>query len=390
MYDVGKYNCTLGIVISLSGTTLTALGLVIQKFSHVKNSKADDPVVYYKQPWWWFGFTIFLAGQIINVVAMPLAPQAMLSSLGAWALVFNAIFAWAILSERLYALELLAIGGIVMGVLMVILTTPVGKGFAPDGTMDEIAGPLFHARFLSITAALLSFLFCFRIVAAAHMPDLVPLCWTLAASIAGAYTVTCFKCISTSMLVWSTARPFDDSRYYAVVGVAVFLCVTQVHLLNMALNTGRANFIVPIAFAFNLISQIAVGEAAFHEMGRLTPSHAIIYAGGIVLMLLCVVLCVRAKMAGETLESEKYGAEKSETPRAPLLPEMPHAATLPARAMALFSFDEADPFFKGRSLSLLSSDSMNSTYDCEAFPESFYGVRNRTYTVSVSGPLALA
>jgi hypothetical protein len=316
----------------------------------------------------------------------------MLSSLGAWALIFNAVFAWATLSERLHLMEVLAIGGIIAGVVMVIATTPVGHGFAPDGSMDQIAGPLFQARFLMLSTAIISFLFCFRFTAGNKWPDLVPFCWTICSSIAGAYTVTLFKCVSTSMLDGSTAHPWCDVRFYAVIAVAIFLCISQIHLLNMALNLGRANFIVPIAFAFNLLSQIAIGEAAYHEMGVFLPLQALCYTGGIVLILCCVVLCVRAKMAAEALESEMFGTS-SEKEDSPLLPERPlsvtSAKTMPARNAYGFSFDETDPFLlRGRSMSL---DAPGATsMDCDAFPESFRGLRGRKYTVAFAGPLALA
>jgi len=204
----------LGVLICIAGTCLTALGLVFQKKSHSENAKCGDAIVYYRQPWWIFGFAVFLVGQIFNVVAMSMAPQAMLSCLGAWSLIFNAFFARAFLGETIHTHELAAMGGMLVGAIIVVCTTPIGEGLMNGMSgVDQIAGPLMRASFLLLSAGIASLLLLFQL-SIYRSPTHTPLFWTVCSSILSGYIVTLFRCISFLILDWRVTRPWLRARVY--------------------------------------------------------------------------------------------------------------------------------------------------------------------------------
>jgi len=386
----GPPQWVLGVAICIAGTCLTSLGLVLQKHSHSENAKSGGgAVVYYRQPCWLLGFTFFLAGQIVNVVAMAFAPQAMLSCLGAWSLIFNAIFARSILGEDLYLLDLLGMTGIVIGALIVIHTTPasahaVDKGLAGETAgLQEIAGPLFRAFFLLLSAGIALLLVLFHLVVEYRFPDLTPLFWTLCSAIASGYSVTLFKCISFLIIASEHVHPLEHWQCYVVVVVACLLCVAQLHMVNLALHSGRAMSVVPTLFALNMLAQIGICEAAYREMQGITGFEAAGFVSGIVLILVCVNAIVRMKIAMESEPSEDYIEDEPESNRSMESSEPEkrdkRSMSLPARTWSMDDFLDPLPAGRGRTCSL----------DSDAFTESFVG-RSRSYTISVTGPMGLA
>ncbi|CAE8596817.1 unnamed protein product, partial [Polarella glacialis] len=135
-------------------SALTALGLVLQKYSHTDNERCGKTRLYYKQPWWLMGLAIFGIGQAVNLIAMALTPQTMLSCLGALSLVFNAVFAWSILRETVRTSEILPMAGMILGALLVVASTPVAPSHR-HASAGEIIGGAMWQFFFVLTAALL-------------------------------------------------------------------------------------------------------------------------------------------------------------------------------------------------------------------------------------------
>jgi len=391
---------SLGVLICIMGTSLTSLGLVLQKHSQSQNAKLiGEKVVYYMQEYWLLGFAIFLAGQIINVAAMSLAPQAMTSCLGAFALIFNAFFAWAIHGERLLFLEICAMVGIVVGALVVIHSTPVSDKLALDAVgIDEIVGPLFRPFFLFLSAAITLSLLSFRFLIEHCSPDLAPLFWSLASATLSGYTVTFFRCISFLFLTMERTHPLSYWRCHTVALVACLLCMTQLYVVNTAIQSGRAVSVVPAIFAFSLLAQIGVGEAAYQEMHGITGVKAVLFASGIALILACVVAMVRMKIAepeSAELESEDGASVPLEnggmTPSTPFAEagEFSHSSSWPKSTKSDRLTVGFVDFGFTRSERLFTRAEGELTLDFETFTPHAHG-KKRTYTLSLAGPMGLA
>mmetsp|Transcript_63709 Transcript_63709/g.205302 ORF Transcript_63709/g.205302 Transcript_63709/m.205302 type:complete len:371 (+) Transcript_63709:84-1196(+) len=353
-----------GVLLCVLGTTLTALGLVLQKYSHIKNAKRGDALVYFRQPWWQGGFTVFLTGQLFNLAAMALAPQTVLSCLGVWSLVFNAAFAWIILGEQIQRSELLSMVGMIAGVVLVILSMPGMSSPSIHGGIQDILQPLVSPTLLEFTACMAALVAVLWLATLSCAPDLMPVFWALTSAISSGYTVTLFKCLA--VLALSVRPPWPSFQPYVVLGVALLLCVGQVHTLNLALNGGRAMTVVPASFAFSLMAQIVTAQAAFQELSELPgPRQATTFGGGLLLILVCIVALMRAKISVDEALKAEVQTPLVVHPRVEL---------------------ETSPLWR---LDVMERCQSFSSLDSQAFPESFEG-GERAYMVSVTGPMGIA
>jgi len=397
-----------GIVICVLATALTALGLVLIKYSHTLNaqiSKDEAKTVYYKQPWWLAGFAIFAVAQVINLISMSMAPQVMLSCLGATALIFNAVFAWLILDEALHLFEIGLVSGMLFSVIMVISTTPIINARPTAGTvLDEIVGPLFEISFLMLGAVIIAALALLQLTVhesamARRMPDLTPVTWTLCSAAASGFTVNLFKASSEFLMAWPETRPLTHWKCYVVLVSACGFGALQVHCLNCALNLGSAMMVVPLYFSLALLAQLGISEAIAVDIPQ-TPLQSVIWISGIVSILVFIFVFVRTKIAYE----EQPNAELDEVldrafqswPSSPtktgestgLLPASPEDKMEKLRQRWANTADhEANMGMSpssARSLTALDRGMSMSSYDCDAYQDSFMG-DERSYTVSVIG-----
>ena len=107
MGDTSKHQQLTGAVIELIGTTLSVVGLNLQKWSFL-NRETDDAgsvgngVVCcgLRLSWrWWVGFVVFAAGQVGEALALSYADQSLLTTLTSISLVTNALIAWRFFGE---------------------------------------------------------------------------------------------------------------------------------------------------------------------------------------------------------------------------------------------------------------------------------------------------
>mmetsp|Transcript_24585 Transcript_24585/g.38531 ORF Transcript_24585/g.38531 Transcript_24585/m.38531 type:complete len:399 (-) Transcript_24585:34-1230(-) len=375
-----------GVAVCTFATALTALGLVLQKYSHTLTALREEKVVYYKQPWWIAGFATFMIAQVINLISMSMAPQLIISCLGATALVFNALFAALILGEQLSLYEVAVMVGLLGSVVMVISSSPVGQEHAISN-INEIVGPLATVHFMGFAAFVLVVLFIGQVLLfCCSMGKHEAIYWTFFSAVFSGYTVTLFKAVSEMLVAWATVRPWADWYFYAIICCACIVAITQIHTLNLALNKGRAMTVVPAYFCLSMLAQLGVSEMVVWDV----PSETlplVIFCLGIFLILVFIILLARAKTASEELkvgedelafvsesvlgDAENKLTDKSVSVTTPLLPR--------SVSTDIFGRDSNSPLKR----SIRSCASL----DPEAFPESFEG--ERTYTVSMTGSLAL-
>jgi len=293
-----------GILVCIFATALTALGLVLQKLSHTRNEHSEKPIVYYRQPWWLIGLSIFLISQVLNLISMSMAPQVMLSCLGATALIFNTVFASLILGEELHGMEVGCMVGIACSVVMVIATTPViAATSAPELILHEIVDPLFEVHFIVMTGCLFALLVLMRCIPAdspmlADFPEYEAATWTMWSAVSSGFAVNFFKATSEITVNWHVTRPLHHWQCYFVLLGAIFFGICQIHYLNRALNVGRAMMVVPTYFSLGLLAQLGISEAIVLDIPT-TIGGRLVFACGVLSALVFIVLLVRSKIAYE-------------------------------------------------------------------------------------------
>jgi len=286
-----------GVFLCVVSAFLTAFGLVLQKYSHIQNAKGTERVVYYRQPAWLIGFVFFLVGQVINVWAMAMAPQIIISCLGAWSLIFNAAFARALLSEVVRAVQLVAMAGIIGGVILVIYRTPTSE-HVHEGTVNEIAAALVDPAFLALAAGLVGGLSVAWCAVTRFRPNYVAFYWAVVSAALSGYTVAVFKCVS--LLLALGRAPWGNWEFYAVLAAGAVLCPAQLHVLNLALRLGSAVVVVPTSFALGMLMQILTAHLAFKELrGFATWEEGAGFWLGVGIVLLATSVMARSKISAE-------------------------------------------------------------------------------------------
>lgn len=326
----------MGAFICLFGSTLTALGLVLQKYSH--NDLASEVQKYFLRKWWLLGFSIFMAAQIINMIAMAMTPQVVLSCLGSWTLVCNTILAHVILKESISRMQTVGVAGLVVATAMVLYNAPQPstEKEAHIVTANEMA-----ARFLSPGFELLTAFFCglgcimlilvkgvslatprmtcagsnttsghaIGTSASIAQKTLLPTSWAMAAAIAAGYTALLFKCIAV-VIAGAMQRPdfapppWYSWKMYVIVGVALTCAPTELHCLNLALQLGDAAFVVPTYLSLGMLAQLLTGAIFFNEFCDFqSASHALGFGFSVLLTLTFVILMAKSK-ANEDMEQD--------------------------------------------------------------------------------------
>lgn len=385
-----------GALICLFGSTLTALGLVLQKHSHTLSAKAEvQQGRYYLRKWWVCGFLVFISAQVINMVAMAMTPQVVLSCLGAWTLVCNAAFAHLILGESLTAAQRLAVLGLVLAMATVVYNAPrpppkaAVRRSGNDGDVAErLAGRFLSFEVEVLIAGTLMVVCLARSLAGigaprastpqdafdeaeayarsiAALPEgelppveeaprrvLAPLSWATLAAISAGYTALLFKCIAEIIAGGGLVAVYSWETY-AIAAVALSCAPTELHCLNLALQTGEAIFVIPMYLTLGMMAQLTTGAVFFQEFKNFNSrSHAIGFAAGVALTVTFVVAMAKAQDdkqdAGELTSSLLEAEEESpelDAPRPsrsfPIAPEGSQAVSVAGFGGAIEVLEQA-------------------------------------------------
>uniref|UniRef100_A0A7S2MVE8 Magnesium transporter n=1 Tax=Alexandrium andersonii TaxID=327968 RepID=A0A7S2MVE8_9DINO len=291
----------LGVLCCTAGSFFISLGLVLQKYSHLKDRGSGAGSSFYRKPWWILGFSVYIAGQVLNFVAMAWAPQAMLSALGASSLVFLGILGWIILGESMQPLEVCALACVVLGVIMVILAVPEAPGIH-NRSVHGVAGNLAEVDFIMAAVGFGAFITASWLSVVLVVPGLTAargMLWTLMTGVLAGYTFTLWKCVS--MLLIGTRHTLVHWQIYIIVAIASCMCVMQVHTLNIALALGSAKAVVPLTFSLGVLIQILNAQVAFEELSSMRRQA--LFWIGVFLVLVSMACIVQIQLSSEDEEA---------------------------------------------------------------------------------------
>mmetsp|Transcript_11454 Transcript_11454/g.40741 ORF Transcript_11454/g.40741 Transcript_11454/m.40741 type:complete len:402 (-) Transcript_11454:112-1317(-) len=385
----GKPDWLEGVLLCLVGSTFTGLGLVLIRYSLEKNASSSKPLVFHKQPWWILGVGIFFGGQLLNFVAMGMAPQVILSGLGVWSMVANAFFAKLIVDERLNLLGMMMMFCSCVGVVAVLIGTPSSTSHSFTGDLQTMREAFAGRMFLQTTAVLLTVLALVWAVARQRPRlNLGSLAWALSSAVVSGYTVMLFKCVSLLAIEPAPSKPspWTQPEAYCILAAAALAGFLQFSAMNLALNErdGEALVVFPVAYTLGMLIQILMGEVVFKELEAFKSARQLCFFwGGTIFLLLCIVLHMEAKLA--LIQNLLAEVEKEiEGGGIETLDDLPASPAWRRRAGMLQL---------GRQKSSDSDASLASMvsgpFDPHAYPESF-GEWNRFYTVSIMGPIGIA
>lgn len=335
----------LGACICLFGSTLTAVGIVLQKFSFVLAEAADvDYYVrsvpeseeqtshssrpYFTQKWWLIGFTLYTLAQIINMVSMAMTPQVVLSCLGSWTLVCNTVCAHLILGERVVKEQILAVCALVISTACVLFNAPRPSQAeeADKPSLEEMMMRFHSQEFVILTVLVVSLMAIARVLtivlqsgfkghsqtatsAELERPSdffsldeqsssiVIPASWALIAAAYAGYTALLFKCIAELIAGGPLVALFSQWQTYIVLSVALLCAPSELHCLNMALQSGSAVLVVPLYLSLGMLSQLCTGAVFFQEYRDFrSDNDVLLFAASVGMSLLSVVAMARAQV----------------------------------------------------------------------------------------------
>jgi len=120
----------IGLVAAISTSVLSALGIALQRKSHVDEEEkpADERTAYVTRPLWLLGFGMYLACQTFGAsIALGQLPTLILAPLGSVQLVFNAIFASMLSGDPFDQTDISATALVTAGAIIVTVAGYTGE-----------------------------------------------------------------------------------------------------------------------------------------------------------------------------------------------------------------------------------------------------------------------
>lgn len=310
----------IGIGIRLLGNTLSAVGLLLQKYAHKDGATAW----YFTSSTWLWGFGIFIVAHILCWVSLALSPQAVLACLTCWSTMVCLMLAPVFLRETLTVFKLLSVCIMFCGCALVIWGGPrVCTVLTVPMLVSQSQNMLF---LIQCCLALLYLLGCACVaVFSNERPRLSPLQYATVAAILGWYSVLCAKI--TSGLVFSSwhhqQNQFDQWEIWGILVTMIFLCVSSFHFLNMALSIGDVVYVVPIYEVMCICGQALVGGIFFQEFQHLDMYGHIAFWLGLscILVGIAFLSCRGPQTAFFQYPILSSTAGKSQDSKLPLSPE---------------------------------------------------------------------
>lgn len=278
------------IVLTLFGTTLSSVGLLIQKYSHSLLSAAEEDAEklhsahddnwktqqetpcqwYFLSSYWVLGMGVFMLGQVICWGASAFGVQVVLSCLSPWSIVVSFVLAPLVFRETISANKIVGVAIIICGVVLVTMFGPrTYRKYTADTLMNDLQNRVFLV-FTCFTIMVVAAL-CAKAFYSSKRPRLSAAEFTMLAAMSSWYSVLCAK--ASASLILSSLR-YEENQFEHPICWAVLLglCIlgpVDVHLLNMALKYGQVMFVVPVNQALSILGQVILNGAFYGEFQAL-------------------------------------------------------------------------------------------------------------------------
>ena len=320
----------IGAVLAVFGSVGSNLGINIQKYSFLQNSKRPtcEQRPYTRQPGWALGLGLVIAGSLGDFAALALAAQSIVAPIGSVTLVANMVFAQYWLKETLSRRDLC---GTVLIILGSVLTVAFGDHSDPEYSLSDFRR--YFGYTASIIYALVVFLFCValyglilylrpmkrRIVETHKSLEMVdsdavrqqllkdnvefqavikryapwekshPFFLCALSGVLGAQSVMFGKMVSSliSTTMQGDNQLFSPFPYIFLISMLFFI-FSQIHFLALALAYFDALYCVPIFQCFFILFSTVGGATFFQEFSNFSTMQAIIFPLGVFITLLGV------------------------------------------------------------------------------------------------------
>jgi drug/metabolite transporter (DMT)-like permease len=259
----------LGVCVSLVGHSTSALGLNLQRYAHVM--KSDQPLV--RRLPWLIGMACIALCEVINFVAMSLAPVSIITPLGAFSVIASAVFGNLLFSEPVTRTGILGIACITIGTILIVTNGPSSsRDFTVEQFKDLIARPYVIAYICGI-AAVMVFL---GIFGRNNLFGILGL-----ASLGAANSIVISKALSTFVKVSIfEANQLSKLLPYILAVVLVLSLVLQVRMVNRALENHKCYIVNSLYFVMLTLMTVINATIVYGEMIAVAGVAAVLFTAG--------------------------------------------------------------------------------------------------------------
>jgi hypothetical protein len=349
----------IGVLLQLTGTTLTVLGLNGQKYGHMwgeeqKEQHGEAPKL--SKNWrWGLGFAGFFIGQFTEWAAQGFASQEVCVSLSNVSLVTNAVVASVIFGETFnfkppkgwctpkvfFGWDFGATFVILSGTVATVIVAPAFE--SSDWTLPRLQDAVVGTAFLSYISATVAATFwciyeiCYRLPKEEQMTGKRPsrggFVYAILSALTGSYVVTLSKIV---LLIVKNAfagdgqggSEFTEPSTYIFMVLLAVCAVTTLTNLNMGLARFNSLIVLPTYYVFNTILAIFSGMLFYSSYNDFKgkpdnpfntgyPGNVVCFGCGAVFTLLGVFFLAQREAEAEEGEEDEEGeegeAEKGDT-----------------------------------------------------------------------------
>ncbi|KAG1698893.1 hypothetical protein DVH05_014277 [Phytophthora capsici] len=296
----------IGVILTIVGSICTNMGVNLQKFSFMRESKGRSVVDkrgYFRQPLWVIGLLLVVGGSILDFVALGFLPQSLATPVGGSTMVANVVFASLFLKEKFTRSDAIGTALVLLGIIVV--ATFAEKESACYTVQELVAlyqEPLFavYATLMCISCVIL-FLLTRKMehtlknkgrTSPQYKPfrKLHPVSYPALSGIFGAQSVLFAKSMAELMKTTIEGdNQFVTFGAYAIT-LSMLICVfMQIHWLAHGLQMFDAVFVVPVFQCFFISVSIFGGGVYFKEFAKMEPLALGMFSLGAVITISGVV-----------------------------------------------------------------------------------------------------
>ncbi|XP_063306371.1 NIPA-like protein 2 [Pelobates fuscus] len=290
LYKTTQQNQVFGIILSIAGSFLISISLNLQKYTHLRLARQQDPIPYYKSKLWWCGIIVMGIGELGNFAAYGFAPATLIAPLGCVAVIGSAAISVVFLKETLRASDVIGGSLAIAGTYLLVTFSP---NVFQEITAVKVQRYIISWQFL-VYMILEIIIFCillylYKRKGVNHIVVLLLLV-ALLASLA----VISVKAVSG--MIAMTLKGHMQLTYpifYVMIVIMVASCAFQVKFLNQAMQLYNATEVVPINFVFFTTSAIFAGVIFYQEFRDAAILNICMFIFGCILSFLGVFLIAR-------------------------------------------------------------------------------------------------
>ena len=270
----------LGVILAIGGNLIDATGWTLEKRSHIKYQEEDpnrrESVAYLKNWQWWLGFLIHASGAIISAAAFGLDDEALLMPLQSITLVFNALFAYRFLGEKLSKIQILGTILIVFGCAFAVAYGPKSEDSAYDAS--ELVVLFENGHFIVFALSISLIVIIDYVVMRCEWiidPTFLMLSYITISGFFGSWNTLFNKCFVEMVM----GSPSNWTHWFSYTSIVMLIgtTVTLEYWRQEALKRFNANYVGSIYIGIRIIGGVCFGAIFFQELQSSSPLYLLLF-----------------------------------------------------------------------------------------------------------------